>query len=130
MVKERFYLDKANPDTLYDEITTIDHALTKPWTITRRCGAGRVRSGSSRFAPRATFISSSAASNTCSVSEHLLMPMRKGQPAPDLSISTKTSEPAGPNERACNDDGRRSGDRRRIPQKSCILIYNHLQVVL
>src|SRR6266853_818366 len=28
VVKERFYLDKANPDILYDEITTIDHALT------------------------------------------------------------------------------------------------------
>src|SRR6202051_1471751 len=33
VVKERFYLDKANPDTLYDQITVQDHALTRPWTV-------------------------------------------------------------------------------------------------
>jgi hypothetical protein len=33
--KERIYLDNANPDRLYDEITTIDHALTRPWTVLR-----------------------------------------------------------------------------------------------
>jgi hypothetical protein len=33
VVKERIYLDKANPDILHDEITTIDHALTRPWTV-------------------------------------------------------------------------------------------------
>jgi hypothetical protein len=35
VLKERIYLDKANPDLLRDEITTIDHALTHPWTITK-----------------------------------------------------------------------------------------------
>jgi len=33
--KERIWLDKANPDRLYDEVTTIDHALTRPWTVLR-----------------------------------------------------------------------------------------------
>src|ERR1700693_3221062 len=33
--KERFYLDRANPDILHDEITTIDHALTRPWTVVK-----------------------------------------------------------------------------------------------
>jgi hypothetical protein len=33
VVKERFYLDKANQDTLYDQITVEDHALTHPWTV-------------------------------------------------------------------------------------------------
>ena len=33
IVKERFYLDKANPDILHDDVTTIDHALTRPWTV-------------------------------------------------------------------------------------------------
>src|SRR6202040_1615338 len=32
VVKERIYRDKADPNVLYDEITTIDHALTRPWT--------------------------------------------------------------------------------------------------
>jgi len=35
IVKERIYLDKANADVLHDEITTIDHALTRPWTVTK-----------------------------------------------------------------------------------------------
>jgi hypothetical protein len=35
IVKERFYLDKANPDILHDDVTTIDHALTRPWTVNK-----------------------------------------------------------------------------------------------
>jgi hypothetical protein len=33
VVKERIYLDKANNDLLHDEVTTIDNALTHPWTV-------------------------------------------------------------------------------------------------
>jgi len=36
VVKERIFLDKNDPDTLYDEITTIDNALSHPWTVTRK----------------------------------------------------------------------------------------------
>src|SRR5262249_6904924 len=36
VVKERIYLDRGNPDTLINEITTIDNALTRPWTVTKR----------------------------------------------------------------------------------------------
>jgi hypothetical protein len=35
IVKERIYLDQANRNLLHDEITTIDHALTRPWTVTQ-----------------------------------------------------------------------------------------------
>jgi hypothetical protein len=31
--KERFYLDKSDPNVLHDMITVIDHALTRPWTV-------------------------------------------------------------------------------------------------
>ncbi len=34
IIKERIRL--ADKDTLLDEITTIDHALTRPWTITKK----------------------------------------------------------------------------------------------
>jgi hypothetical protein len=34
--KERFYLDKADPNLMHDEITVIDHALTRPWTVDKR----------------------------------------------------------------------------------------------
>src|ERR1700693_4451904 len=35
VVTEKIYADKANPDILHDEITTTDHALTRPWTVMR-----------------------------------------------------------------------------------------------
>ena len=34
--KERFYLDKTDPNILHDMITVIDHALTRPWTVDKR----------------------------------------------------------------------------------------------
>jgi hypothetical protein len=33
IIKERFSLDRANSDLLRIEITSIDHALTRPWTV-------------------------------------------------------------------------------------------------
>jgi len=35
IVKERYYADKNDKDLLHIEITTIDHALTRPWTVDR-----------------------------------------------------------------------------------------------
>jgi hypothetical protein len=35
IVKERIFLDKADGNLLHDEVTVIDHALTRPWTVTR-----------------------------------------------------------------------------------------------
>jgi len=31
--KERFHLDKNNPNLLHEEITVFDHALTRPWSV-------------------------------------------------------------------------------------------------
>jgi hypothetical protein len=35
IIKEKIYLDKADHDLLHDEITTIDNALTRPWTVVK-----------------------------------------------------------------------------------------------
>ena len=35
IVKERIYLDKTNPNIMHDEMTTIDHALTRPWIVVK-----------------------------------------------------------------------------------------------
>jgi hypothetical protein len=86
IVKERIYLDKTDPDVLHDEITTIDHALTRPWTVTKNyrrepdqqpvwrevvCAESNlhVRIGRDDF-----FLSA----------DGLLMPVKKGQSPPDL----------------------------------------------
>ena len=34
--KERIHLDKADRNTIYDDITVIDHALTRPFSLTRK----------------------------------------------------------------------------------------------
>ena len=37
-VLERISIDKSNPNVMLDEITTIDKALTRPWTVTKKYG--------------------------------------------------------------------------------------------
>jgi hypothetical protein len=36
VVQERIHLDPADKNILIDEITTIDHALTRPWAVTKK----------------------------------------------------------------------------------------------
>ena len=87
VITEKLYTDKADPNVLHDEITSSDHALTRPWTVTRsyrrdprqaqpdwqevlcKPDAGRVLVGDHyyRLSP-----------------EGLLMPAIKGQQPPDL----------------------------------------------
>jgi hypothetical protein len=84
VIKERYFLDKSNPDLLHVEITTIDNALTRPWTATKdyrrqtkvfwtdsNCTEGNthVVVGKDDY-----FVSA----------DGYLMPVRKDQPAPDL----------------------------------------------
>jgi hypothetical protein len=33
VVKERIYLDKTDPNVIHDEVTVLDHALTRPWSV-------------------------------------------------------------------------------------------------
>jgi hypothetical protein len=84
VVKERIYLNKANPDRLHDEITTIDNALTRPWTVTKNFRRERN--------PRWFENDCSEDNHHVSIgSEHYfisadghLMPAKKGQTPPDL----------------------------------------------
>ena len=36
VINERFFLDKNDPNIIYDEITVHDHGLTQPWTIVKK----------------------------------------------------------------------------------------------
>jgi hypothetical protein len=38
IVKERLYLDEANPNLFHDQVTVFDHALTRPWTVLKTYG--------------------------------------------------------------------------------------------
>src|SRR6202008_1843230 len=86
IIKERLYPGKSYPNLLYDEITVIDHALARPWTVTKSfrrspnprpawpeyvCADGRshVRIGKETY-----YLGAGG----------LLMPAKKDQPPPDL----------------------------------------------
>jgi len=82
IVKERIYLDKANPDLLHDEITTIDDALTRPWTVMKTYKREKnpiwneydCNEGNNHV----------AAEKIVLLADGYLMPARKGQRPPDL----------------------------------------------
>jgi hypothetical protein len=84
IVKERFYQDKDKPDVLHDEVTTIDNALTRPWTITKNYN--RVRNP--------IWVEAICSENNDHIklgnqtymksADGLLMPAKKGQKPPDM----------------------------------------------
>jgi len=84
--KERIYLDKADPNLLHDEITVIDHALTRPWTVDKKY----VRDAD----PRADWPESICPEYNAQIfigkdnyylsADGFLMPAKKGQAPPDL----------------------------------------------
>ncbi len=84
--RERIFRDRSNPSLLHDEVTVIDHALTRPWTVDKKY----TRNSNPR--PRWT---ESACIETNSMvaigresffmsGDGMLMPVRKNQAAPDL----------------------------------------------
>jgi hypothetical protein len=89
VVKEKVYADKANPDILHDEVTTIDHALTRPWTVVKNYN--RVRNE--------IWVESICQENNDHLklgndvymrsADGFLMPAKKGQPAPSLKYFGK-----------------------------------------
>ncbi len=86
IVKERIYLDKTDPDVLHDEITTIDHALTRPWTVIKN-----YRREPSRYPVWREVVCAESNQHVrigtddyfLSAAGHL-MPAKKDQPPPDL----------------------------------------------
>jgi hypothetical protein len=86
VVKERIYLDKADANVMYDDITTIDNALTGPWTVKKKY----TRDSN----PRHNWIEEICAENNPHVrigkdnymlsADGFLMPVRKGQAPPSV----------------------------------------------
>ena len=84
VVKERISLDKAKPDLLNNEITTIDHALTRPWTVTRTYQHKRNPEWDEFVCSEHNRHVKIGAETYAISNDDRLMPTRKGQPAPDL----------------------------------------------
>jgi hypothetical protein len=94
VIKERIYRDKTDPNVLYDEITSIDHALTRPWTVLKKYSRSRD--------PRPVWRESVCADDNNHVeiakegymrsAEGLLMPTRRNQPPPDLKYFNRPAK--------------------------------------
>jgi hypothetical protein len=92
VVKEKIYLDKADPSILNDEITTIDHALTRPWTVKRQY----------RRDPKEIWVETACAEDQHQVkigneayyigASGELLPTRKDQPPPDIKAFGKSQK--------------------------------------
>ncbi len=84
IVMERIYLDKTDSNILHDEITTIDHALTRPWTVTKKYRRYRnsiwIESICSEANPHVRI----GKENYMMSADGYLMPAKKDQPPPDL----------------------------------------------
>jgi hypothetical protein len=95
VIKERIYLDKADPNLLRDEITTIDNALTRPWSAVKTYR--RVATKQPIW-----WREDICAENNAHVvigtedyflsADGLLMPNKKDQPPPDLRYFKKTQK--------------------------------------
>jgi hypothetical protein len=91
IIKERIYSNKANPNIMHDEITIIDNAFTRPWTVTKDYRRGAQAQPVWR---ESECIESN--SHVLIGNEHymisadgLLMPAKKNQAPPDLRYFNK-----------------------------------------
>ena len=94
IINERFYLDPADPNTIYDDITVFDNALTRPWVVTKSyrrnpdpypdwqeyiCAENNTHVG---IGTETYFVSG----------DGYLMPTKKNQPPPDLRYFKQTKK--------------------------------------
>jgi len=90
--KERFYLDKSDPNVLPDTITVMDHALTRPWTADKTYR----RSANTRPKWREYYCINGMVNvvigkeNYFLSADGLLMPAKKNQAPPDLRYFKQT----------------------------------------
>ncbi len=84
IVKERLSLDTANPDILRNEITIIDHALTRPWTVVKNYHRVRGERMYEDLCNESNNHVQVGKENYFMSADGYLMPAKKDQPPPDL----------------------------------------------
>jgi hypothetical protein len=84
--KERFHLDKTDPGILHDEVTVIDHALTRPWSVDRRYvhNPDLKAQWPEVFCVESNLNVVIGKENYTKSADGYLMPTKKDQPPPDL----------------------------------------------
>ena len=90
IIKERMYLDKSNPDTLVNEITTIDNALTKPWKVVKNYRREKNAEWYEDLCTENNNHVMIGKENYFMSADGYLMPAKKGQQPPDLRYFNTT----------------------------------------
>jgi hypothetical protein len=85
VILERIYLDRTNPNILHNDVTSIDNALTRPWSVLRsyRRLQGREIWTETQCTENNHHVKIGAQNYVVS-GDGFLMPARKNQPPPDL----------------------------------------------
>jgi hypothetical protein len=94
IVTERIYVDKSDRDVLHDEVTVLDHALTRPWTVMKSYHREPDRH------PYWREVNCAENNNHVGIggqnymlsADGYLMPTRKNQSPPDLRYFKQTKE--------------------------------------
>ncbi len=94
MFKERFYLDKTDPNILHDNITVIDHALTRPWTVdkTYRRNSNPRPNWREFYCIEGNVNVVIGKENYFMSGDGFLMPAKKGQAPPDARYFKQTQK--------------------------------------
>jgi hypothetical protein len=90
VVKERLFIDKANPDILHNEITTYDHALTRPWSVMKNYHRVHKVEWHEDLCSENNFHVQIGSEGYFLSGDGYLMPTKKGQAPPDLRYFTQT----------------------------------------
>jgi len=90
--KERFFIDKTDPNLLHDVITVYDHALTRPWTVdkTFKRSPNPHPHWGQFFCTEGNNQIVIGAENYFLSADGLLMPAKKDQAPPDLRYFKQT----------------------------------------
>jgi len=89
IIREKISIDQANPNLVVNEVTTSDHALIKPWTVTRNYRRVRDTEWPEYICVEENHHVLLGKDNYKISDDGYLMPTRKDQPPPDLRYFPK-----------------------------------------
>jgi hypothetical protein len=84
VIKERFYLEKGDPNVLWDDITVVDSSLTRPYFKHQKTIRTNQAWTSETCAADNNWVKIGVENYFVNTADGRLMPSKKGQQPPDL----------------------------------------------
>ena len=92
VIKERLFLDKSDPNILHNQMTTIDNALTRPWSAERTYSREKTVIWTNTVCTEDNDIVVIGKEDYRVNQEGFLLPRQKGQKPPDLRYFYQTRD--------------------------------------